>query len=535
MKNKNNLYSATKCPKLIQNTSDNSVGKLTGVIANKHYTGDTNKVSTEGIDYYLNLLVPANLHIYLSLSQFNYHRTHRQSRVHCSSFFYLDMPNEETFNREFKVIDNLVEFNFKSLLILDLFDPSISENGYSELPNVKYNNFEIRKVNIKEFFTMDYLEKLSFKDRNNDLSIILHFNGISYASIKSGFKLLNINIGGNNNTMKHVYSPAEYLMGKFISTFFGPNNKCVAKGFFLAKKSRIFAKALYDFSNHEHESLLLNTIREKTLKEYESFIDLPAFKEDRTYLLSQYYKLNSPGFFDIPQRGQKKVLSKLRAKRNKNTSFSSSSENQNYTTQRSTNSLPTSFNKLNEVSKPVITECKITGFRVKQALSSFNQSKKYYHTSTSNPQVGDKGLGKTNLKSYYTYSRNLIEDGASSKLNNNIFLKRAIYNFIKASINNLIPGVHFQDSTALITFLREFDPGFKMSRQSVYNYRKRKVIFKSFLMNPDVSRFFTYVKSRFPEFNPSAFLEKCSGACNPIRNKTGHAGLLKSGFAKSFS
>jgi hypothetical protein len=219
---------------------------------------------------------------------------------------------------------------------------------------------------------MDYLEKLSFKDRNNDLSIILHFNGISYASIKSGFKLLNINIGGNNNTMKHVYSPAEYLMGKFISTFFGPNNKCVAKGFYLAKRSRIFSKALYDFSNHEHERILLNAIREKTLKEYESFISIPAFKEDRAYLLSQYNKLNSPGFFDIPQRGQKKVISKLRGGKNKNNGFSSSSENHNYSTP---NSLPTSFNKLNEISNSVITECKITDFRVKQALSSFNQSK----------------------------------------------------------------------------------------------------------------------------------------------------------------
>jgi hypothetical protein len=136
-------------------------------------------------------------------------------------------------------------------------------------------------------------------------------------------------------------------------------------------------------------------------------------------------------------------------------------------------------------------------------------------------------------KSYHTYSQNLIDDGASSRLNNNnnIFLKRAIYNFIKASVNNQISGVHFQDSTALITFLREFGPDFKMSRQSIYNYRKRKVVFKGFLMNPDVSRFFTYVKCRFPEFNPSAFLEKCSGTYIPKPNMAG--GLLK--FHRSLS
>jgi hypothetical protein len=163
----------------------------------------------------------------------------------------------------------------------------------------------------------------------------------------------------------------------------------------------------------------------------------------------------------------------------------------------------------------------------------------HHHRPTSNPPQGDKDLGRTNLESYSTYSRNLIPatPAEDKKLNNNIFLKRAIYNFIKASANNKVSGVYFQDSTALITFLREFEPDFKMSRQSIYNYRKRKVVFKGFLMNPDVSRFFTYVKCRFPEFNSSAFLEKCSGTCNPNRNKTGYAGLLKSGdyVAKSFS
>ena len=141
-------------------------------------------------------------------------------------------------------------------------------------------------------------------------------------------------------------------------------------------------------------------------------------------------------------------------------------------------------------------------------------------------------LGRTSTKSYSTYSRNLIDDGASSKLNNNIFLKRAIYNFIKASVNNLIPEVQFQDSTALVTFLKEFDPDFKISRQSIHNYSKRKLVFKRFLMNPDVSRFFAYVNSRFPDFNPSAFLEKCSGT---YKQPTGYTDLLKSGFAKSFS
>lgn len=155
-------------------------------------------------------------------------------------------------------------------------------------------------------------------------------------------------------------------------------------------------------------------------------------------------------------------------------------------------------------------------------FSSLSNLSKHYFSTLSNHnnknqlafQVED--LGKTNFKSYSTYSeapRNLIPASLAEekKLNENIFFKRAIYNFIKASIHNLIPGVHFQDSTALITFLKEFDPDFKMSRQSVHNYKKRKLVFNGFLVNTDVSRFLAYVKSRFPEFNPSAFLQKYSG------------------------
>lgn len=150
-------------------------------------------------------------------------------------------------------------------------------------------------------------------------------------------------------------------------------------------------------------------------------------------------------------------------------------------------------------------------------------------------QPASLDLGKTRFKYYSTCSeacfasQDLIED---KKLKNNLFLKRAIYNFIKASVNNQISGVHFQDSTTLITFLKEFDPDFKMSRQSVHNYKKRKLVFKRFLMNTDVSRFFAYVNNRFPEFNLSDFMEKCSGTCQqPVR------GLLKFGdyAARSFS
>ena len=154
--------------------------------------------------------------------------------------------------------------------------------------------------------------------------------------------------------------------------------------------------------------------------------------------------------------------------------------------------------------------------------SSSNFKRFYSSVNAAKPSYdNDCEAGKTRFA-----SQDLIED---KKLKNNIFLKRAIYNFIKASVNNKISGVHFQDSTALITFLREFDPDFNMSRQSVHNFRKRKVVFKGFLVNTDVSRFFAYVKSRFPEFNLSAFLENYSGTSKPNNFWIKAGGLLKFG------
>lgn len=182
---------------------------------------------------------------------------------------------------------------------------------------------------------------------------------------------------------------------------------------------------------------------------------------------------------------------------------------------------------LNSTGKGVGGSCKFSTFSNSTKHSGYDVKMMVTgYRPTYDPLTGDKDLGKTSFKSYSTYSQNVIfpytqREGrapdSDKKLNNDndIFLKRAIYNFIKASINNLIPGVHFQDSTTLIVFLIEFDSDFKISRQSIHNYRKRKLVFKSFFVNTDVSRFLAYVKSRFPKFNFSAFLEKYSGTSMP--------------------
>ncbi|MDF0491669.1 hypothetical protein PX554_26565, partial [Sphingomonas sp. H39-1-10] len=103
------------------------------------------------------------------------------------------------------------------------------------------------------------------------------------------------------------------------------------------------------------------------------------------------------------------------------------------------------YNELNNKNRATNPDAGIGGSR---KFSTFSNSTKhsfsngklrlYLYRPTSYPRVGDKDFGKTSFKSYSTYSRNILlpsvklKDGDKKLNNKNIFLKRAIYNFIKA-------------------------------------------------------------------------------------------------------
>lgn len=87
-----------------------------------------------------------------------------------------------------------------------------------------------------------------------------------------------------------------------------------------------------------------------------------------------------------------------------------------------------------------------------------------------------------------------------------IFLKRAILNFVKAYVNKKLVGVNFPDYISFIAFIQEFEPQFRISPQSLANFKKRKTVFKHFKMNPQILAFLDHIELRFPDFDRSAFL-----------------------------
>lgn len=83
---------------------------------------------------------------------------------------------------------------------------------------------------------------------------------------------------------------------------------------------------------------------------------------------------------------------------------------------------------------------------------------------------------------------------------NNIFIKRAISNFIKGAIHLRFEGVKFEENLSLIFFIKSFDPKYKITHQSIYNIKTRKIGFKPLIITEEVQRFIKHIKTQFPSF-----------------------------------
>ena len=56
-----------------------------------------------------------------------------------------------------------------------------------------------------------------------DSSVVLIYKNYPLKIIKLLFKLVDINISGGNNTLKHILSPHQFLLSKIIMIFYGFN------------------------------------------------------------------------------------------------------------------------------------------------------------------------------------------------------------------------------------------------------------------------------------------------------------------------
>lgn len=196
------------------------------------------------------------INLFVALSNFYFDDTNKHSRIYCSVFFVF---GKNVF--DFKIFDEgMHSYHFKNLLVVDIVPGLNSKDALNPEP-IKYHysgsTLIIRQTSLAGFFNKDYLKNLSFLyGSKKDSSIILHFKGVSWPVIKTAFKLFNIHIGGDNNTLKHILSPHQFLLSKFIMTYFGPNSDYVNDSFNAFAKDKALARAVFDFTSDKGKEFL---------------------------------------------------------------------------------------------------------------------------------------------------------------------------------------------------------------------------------------------------------------------------------------
>jgi hypothetical protein len=87
----------------------------------------------------------------------------------------------------------------------------------------------------------------------------------------------------------------------------------------------------------------------------------------------------------------------------------------------------------------------------------------------------------------------------------------AIRNFIKVYFNFPkeygLNGDEFSNYAAIINFVKEFKPNYKISKSGISSLRNRKLIFRPTPRMKDTTSFVDYVKTKYPEFKANEFFE----------------------------
>jgi hypothetical protein len=197
------------------------------------------------------------INLFVALSKFNYDSTSKHTRIYCSVFFIFGY---NIFQWK-TLLDSMHDsYHFKDLVFISVI-PRLNDKEVFYYEKIKFNisntNLFISQVNLSHFFNKKNLEELSSKyGSKKDSSIILHFKGISWPIIKTAFHKLNIHIGGDNNTLKHILSPHQLLLSKFIMLYFGPNSDEVGESFNALAKDKPLTRAVFDFTSDKGKEFL---------------------------------------------------------------------------------------------------------------------------------------------------------------------------------------------------------------------------------------------------------------------------------------
>ena len=127
-----------------------------------------------------------------------------------------------------------------------------------------YNDFIIIDIPSESFFSTDIIEKILIKNKKIHQFIFI-FKDRDYRDIVSNLALFNIIISGGSNTKKHILSPIQLRLARFLIAFLPMTGSNVVNSF---HPDRIGKTSGYDWTTKEAKEVIEQKI-EYLLKENE--------------------------------------------------------------------------------------------------------------------------------------------------------------------------------------------------------------------------------------------------------------------------
>lgn len=157
------------------------------------------------------------------------------------------------------------------------FEKHICE--YSNRSKYPHITFDVQNINYKDFFTKENLNSLILpkNDTKYDYKICLFF-ATNWSYLLSDFRLFNIVISGGSNTKRHMLSPLQNKLSKFIACYEENSDALVSDSFHFDRlPSNKTTHSLIDFKSKKSNFL---EIIEQEKKD--------RLNEDRTQLMKSF-------------------------------------------------------------------------------------------------------------------------------------------------------------------------------------------------------------------------------------------------------
>lgn len=195
------------------------------------------------------------------------------------SSHYLTLPLEFPINSQ-KMSDKLDNVYTNKLKIIAIEDHTKDSKCY-KIGHSFTNDYIIFSIVSSEFFSKEGIDTYLINNKNINHSIFM-FRNLDYREIVTNLALFNIIISGGSNSKKHILSPIQLRLARFIIAINNSNGSEVANSFHFDRDT---GKPQVDWTKKENKSLVSKLTEEQKKKFIEN-----NYKENNENKLSNESK-----------------------------------------------------------------------------------------------------------------------------------------------------------------------------------------------------------------------------------------------------